>query len=89
MAWKRFFFDVLWPARGKWGPGAGSSSSSLVGDALSPSPTSTGVISEDFKINVCVRFRPLAEEAPDSKLGLPLHQYIKLQRQQAKKMVKA
>lgn len=77
MAWKRYFFDSLWPARGKWGTGT----SAAEGE---PQPTAL-----DFKITVCVRFRPLAEAPVDSKLGLPLHQYIKLQRQQAKQQALA
>lgn len=68
VVWKRFFFDSLWPARGKWGSGGGSLSSGA----------------SDFKINVCVRFRPLIKNPFDEKLGLPLHQYIRLRRQQAK-----
>jgi len=79
MAWKRYFFDSLWPARGKWGidPLA----------AAEDEPPAVGA--QDFKINVCVRFRPLEEPPPDSKLGLPLHQFIKLQRQQAKEKARA
>jgi len=79
MAWKRYFFDSLWPARSKWGidPLA----------AAEDEPPAVGA--QDFKINVCVRFRPLEEPPPDSKLGLPLHQFIKLQRQQAKEKARA
>jgi hypothetical protein len=68
-AWKNLFFESLWPARGKWGTGGGSLESGA---------------SSDFKINVCVRFRPLAKNPLEEKLSLPLHQYIKLQRQQAR-----
>lgn len=67
--WKHFFFENLWPARGKWGSGGGSLSSGA---------------SSDFKISVSVRFRPLKLNESDEKLGLPLHQYIRLRRQQAK-----
>jgi len=70
--WKRFFFENLWSARGKWGTGGGSLSSKEGGS------------NNDFKINVCIRFRPLERPKIDDKLGLPLHQYIKLKRQQAK-----
>ena len=77
MAWKRFFFDGLWPARGKWH--AAAQEDEAMGGEAPPPPAA------DFRINVCVRFRPLAEPPVDSKLGLPLHQYIKLQRQQARK----
>lgn len=61
MAWKRFFFDSLWPARNKWG------------DLSQQDQLQDAKDGQDFKINVCVRFRPLLEPPPDSKLSLPLH----------------
>lgn len=70
MAWKRFFFDSLWPARNKWG------------DLSQQDQLQDAKDGQDFKINVCVRFRPLLEPPPDSKLSLPLHQFVKLKRQQ-------
>lgn len=66
MAWKRLFFDALWPSRFKW--------------AAEKKATK-----RDFKIEVCVRFRPEAAEenvaAGDADVTLPLHQYLAVQRQ--------
>ena len=70
MAWKRLFFNQLWPARFKWD-----------GDA--------GRTKRDFKIEVCVRFRPEDEGdevavAKSNDVVLPLHQYLRLQRDRRK-----
>ena len=66
MAWKRLFFDALWPSRFKW--------------AADKKATK-----RDFKIEVCVRFRPEAAEenvaAGEADVTLPLHQYLAVQRQ--------
>ena len=66
MAWKRLFFNQLWPARFKW--------------ADDPDHKK-----RDFKIEVCVRFRPEDEGgavsvAESTDVVLPLHQYLRLQR---------
>ena len=61
MAWKRLFFNQLWPARFKWADQKRAKK-------------------RDFKIEVCVRFRPEAEGSDDaaarasSDVVLPLHQ---------------
>ena len=84
MAWKRFFFDGLWPARSRWcvsGELDVDGEDALANQQLQKSASDKA---DDFKITVCVRFRPSCEAPPDSKLSLPLHQYIKLQRQQAR-----
>ena len=70
MAWKRLFFNQLWPARFKWDHDAGRTK-------------------RDFKIEVCVRFRPEDEGdevavAKSNDVVLPLHQYLKLQRDRRK-----
>ena len=86
--WTRFFFDSLWPARGKWAglPVSPATRGAPAPEASNSAGDSTrgGAAPSDFKVTVCVRFRPLAEgeAAQDSKLGLPLHQFIKLKRQQ-------
>ena len=44
----------------------------------------------DFKISVCVRFRPrAADDDVDPKLALPLHQFLKLKRRQQKEQASA
>ena len=68
MAWKRLFFNQLWPARFKWDGGR---------------------TKRDFKIEVCVRFRPEDEGdevavAKSNDVVLPLHQYLKLRRDRAR-----
>jgi len=78
MAWKRFFFDGLWPARNKW-EGAGT----MEDMAADVNTASKG--DADFRISVCVRFRPAVEPPPDTKLALPLNQFVKLKRNEMRK----
>lgn len=69
-AWKKLFFEYLFPSRNKWA-----------------APADSAVTQQGFKIQVAVRFRP--GERGTSALALPLHQFLKLKREQARKLAGA
>jgi hypothetical protein len=66
--YRKHFFDDLWPLRNKW---------SLENAATT---TTTANSQQSYKIKVACRFRP--GETPEGKVCLPLHQFLKLKRQQ-------
>lgn len=82
-AWKKMFFDQLWPARRKW------AAAKLEDEALARSLSGDLSVDESdkdhtgFKIAVAVRFRPGPQA--DDKFSLPLHQFLKLKREEMRR----
>jgi hypothetical protein len=76
--YRKHFFDDLWPLRNKWAFNKGLNEE--FNDIAAVAASTTTAIQQSYKVKVACRFRP--GELPQGKVFLPLHQFLKLKRQQ-------
>jgi hypothetical protein len=76
--YRKHFFDDLWPLRNKWTFTKDTTAEEV--NNLTNVASTSATIQQSYKVKVACRFRP--GELPQGKVFLPLHQFLKLKRQQ-------